>query len=402
MKKFLIVITLIFVIAGGAFAQDPTDIGYDTMRGQLEGFASGVANALPMASTIGLQWSKAYLGQLPHFGVGIAVGFASIPFSSMDALFEAFGIPDFLGEFTDTLPSEFSGLIGMLGFPFPAVVADARIGGIILPFDIGIKAGYIPPELYGILDDATGGFISPDTLDYALFGFDIRYALLKEPKGFSLIPDLIIGGGYNYYRGKIALPMPGMDFAIEDIPIPIAAEVSSLSYDPKNTATYYNYSLSMTDPAVGFSWQSHVIDLKAQISKKILLIITPYAGIGASYGRSRADAGMFVEPTVTKNGAPSSLEEMEKDLAAAEEALDELTGKDKTGLIGEGEYDFSDIAIPTGEDAGFVVSSWVNGWGFRAYGGLSINLFFIKLDASVMYDIIGQSLGAQVGLRIQF
>jgi hypothetical protein len=93
---------------------------------------------------------------------------------------------------------------------------------------------------------------------------------------------------------------------------------------------------------------------------------------------------------------------MEKDLAAAEEALDELTGKDKTGLIGEGEYDFSDIAIPTGEDAGFVVSSWVNGWGFRAYGGLSINLFFIKLDASVMYDIIGQSLGAQVGLRIQF
>ena len=119
---------------------------------------------------------------------------------------------------------------------------------------------------------------------------------------------------------------------------------------------------------------SHVIDLKAQISKKILLIVTPYAGIGASYGRSRADAGMFVEPTVTRDGVPSSLDQMKEDLAAAEQALDELTGKDATGLIGEGEYDFSDIEIPTGEDAGFVVSSWVMGGTSGKSDGLSASV----------------------------
>ena len=32
----------------------------------------------------------------------------------------------------------------------------------------------------------------------------------------------------------------------------------------------------------------------------------------------------------------------------------------------------------------------------------SINLWFVKIDTSVMYDLLAQSLGAQLGLRFQF
>jgi hypothetical protein len=358
---------------------------------------------LPMASTIGLQWSDAFIGKFPHFGVGVTAGFASIPTEDIGNLFAAFGfdgnpIEDL--KASAQLPENASKLLDSLGFPFPAVTAEARLGGFILPFDIGLKAGFIPDSLYGVLDNATGGLVSPNNLDYLLVGFDVRYALVDGHKKF-LIPDIIIGGGYNFYRGKIAIPMPGMDFEIQDIPIPKASAISDFSYDPSDSNSYYNYSVSFSEPSVGFGWESHVIDVKAQVSKKILLIMTPYVGVGASYGRSRADAGMYIEPQVTRDGSSSTISQMQDDLAAAEEAVDDISGKEASELLGD-DLDFSDIEIPETGDGGFLVSSWENGWGFRAYGGLSINLWFVKIDASVMYDILGSNLGAQLGLRFQF
>ncbi len=403
MKKVLIIAVLIAVAAAGAFAQDDlTSTGYDVMRESLQVFTNGVANALPMASTIGLQWSDAFIGKFPHFGVGITAGFASIPTEDLGNLFSAFGFGENpIEELKSSLelPEEAQGLLDSIGFPFPAITAEARIGGFVLPFDIGLKAGFIPKDLYGVLGDATGGLITQDNLDYLLAGFDVRFALVDGHKKF-LVPDIIVGGGYNYYRGKLAIPMPGMEFAISDIPIPKASAISDLSYNPDDPSTYYNYSLNFADPAVGFGWESHVIDLKAQVSKKILWIITPYIGVGASYGRSRADAGMFVAPNVTRDGSGSTISQMKQDLEDAEQALEDLSGKEGSDLLGD-DYDFSDIEIPENQE-GFIVSSWENGWGFRAYGGLSVNLWFVKIDASVMYDLIGQNLGAQLGLRFQF
>ena len=46
-----------------------------------------------------------------------------------------------LGISANDVPSELSDLGGI---PIPATAVEARIGGFILPFDIGIKAGYIP------------------------------------------------------------------------------------------------------------------------------------------------------------------------------------------------------------------------------------------------------------------
>jgi hypothetical protein len=90
--------------------------------------------------------------------------------------------------------------------------------------------------------------------------------------------------------------------------------------------------------------------------------------------------------SVKKNGNKISYDRFEQDIEDAKEALGE-----------DFEYD-----IPIGEEPGFVINRPVNGWGFRAFGGLGVNLFFLKVDAAVMYDILGKSLGAQVGLRLQF
>ena len=80
MKKIILLIILFCIVGiAGTFAQDEMPFDLNTMETAFSGFAAGVARALPMASTVGLQWSDAYIGKLPHLGVGAAVGFSSIP-----------------------------------------------------------------------------------------------------------------------------------------------------------------------------------------------------------------------------------------------------------------------------------------------------------------------------------
>ncbi|MCL2808580.1 MAG: hypothetical protein FWD24_00795 [Treponema sp.] len=40
-------------------------------------------------------------------------------------------------------------------------------------------------------------------------------------------------------------------------------------------------------------------------------------------------------------------------------------------------------------------------WNMRLYGGLSINMFVVKLDFTGMYNLRDSSLGATLGLRFQ-
>ena len=56
-----------------------------------------MAEALPFNATIGLDWSSAYLGQFPHFGVGVTAGASTLPYEAVEQTFQALSI---------TLPSE--------------------------------------------------------------------------------------------------------------------------------------------------------------------------------------------------------------------------------------------------------------------------------------------------------
>ena len=51
---------------------------------------------------------------------------------------------------------------------------------------------------------------------------------------------------------------------------------------------------------------------------------------------------------------------------------------------------------------GIVFEDGVNGWAFRVYGGLSFNIFWLKIDPSLMYNFIDQTVGFQASVRLQF
>ncbi|MFP4382648.1 MAG: hypothetical protein ACLFSE_01280 [Spirochaetia bacterium] len=342
MKKLILLGIIAFLTILPAAAQ--STMNFDTMQQEFQSFADSVAEALPLNASIGHQWSDAYIGQLfsfpPHLGIGATFGFTTIPLSSVTNVFSGLGV---------AVPSELEDLTKYGGIPLPGYSIDARIGGIGIPSDIGVKFGVLHKD--GILS-------LPFDLEYNHFGVDFRFALLK---GNIILPKLSVGAGYNYVFGA-------MNFAAGLG----TTEITSFTAPDGTT-----YDLSLTDPNLRFEWESSVIDLKAQISKKILFI-TPYAGVGASVGLSTAGGGLHSE--LLLNGDPITEEEIAQIEAAFEDA-----GQDPPDL----------------SSLGLIVDSGVNGWTFRVFGGFSLNILIAKLDVGAVYDFIGGYWGGSIGARIQ-
>ncbi|MFA6508470.1 MAG: hypothetical protein WCT14_20390 [Treponemataceae bacterium] len=324
------------------FAQTTATIG--AIQAGASTLVETLATALPFNSTVGLNWSDAYIGQLlsvpPHFGVGVTVGATSVKAAGLTDLLSQLGVPSI------TIPA-------FLGdkLPLPVAVAEARIGGFLLPFDVGVKAGFIPDSAAASLSEMLGGL----KVNYLAAGADIRLALVQQN---ILLPSVIIGVGVNYMKGGLGKTLGS------DLP---------LTY----TAGSDTYNILATAPNVGLTWESTVFDLKAQVSKS-LLIFTPYLGAGASYGMTKA--GYKIESTVTydKNGVPFT---------------------DTTDLINA--LTSAGIAVPDLTASGITYQKTVTGFTYRAYGGLSINILVLKLDVTGLYNFSDGSIGASVGARIQ-
>ncbi len=174
-RAFLVIIVLLSATA--VFA-----VNYSDFQSGFNEFAQDLANGTPFATSTGLGWSQAYIGQFPHFGLGITAGVTTISGGAMQTLADAMGV---------TLPSDFS-YASKYGLPLPGYTIDARIGGFVLPFDIGFKLGYIPPGTFPKVD-----------VNYILFGLDVRYGLLKD-EGWT--PALSVGLGYNHMKASVNVP----------------------------------------------------------------------------------------------------------------------------------------------------------------------------------------------------
>ncbi|MDR2807566.1 MAG: hypothetical protein LBB43_00995 [Spirochaetaceae bacterium] len=271
-------------------------------------FSSSMAGVLPFTSTVGLNWSDAYIGNFPHFGVGLSGGFTSMNVRSFDTLLEQFGVsmPEWLSLSTGAL--------------IPAYALEARLGGFILPFDIGVKFGYIPKEIKDFLGEGL-------RFDYLMVGADIRYAVIREN---LILPNVSVGLGYNYLRGGIGTTLPvNQNFFIG------------------------TEKIAVSNPDLDLMWETSGIDVNAQISKS-LLIFTPYLGLGATYSQS----------------------------SAGYEISAKLADADKDRL--------EDIGVEVAGD-GFSFKKKSDGWGYRAFGGLSFNLAFIRFDLTAMYSFGGDA-----------
>lgn len=340
----LLSIALFLCIAFSAFPLD-----YMTeLKPAFETFSQDMADVLPFNAEIGLGWSDAYVGQFPHFGVGVTVGATTIPFESVQTVLDAFTI---------ILPAELS-YVEQFGFPVPAYTLDARIGGFAIPFDIGLKVGYVPADLMEKMG-------LPLSLQYLLAGADVRFAILKDE---GLVPALSVGAGYSFMKGSLSVPglMSG-DINIANFQV------------PDGSGGYTTHALSLTNPALNLSWDTNVIDVKAQLSKT-LLIFTPYVGAGAMFAMG-SHAGGGVQSALLLDGATPTQAEIDQIIQAFIDAGQTPPDLSTTGIIVE-------KAAPVG-------------WAGRVFGGFSVNLLVIRLDLGASYSFPGGSYGASANLRVQ-
>ena len=340
LRNFSFFITILLIAASPVFSQVNE---LDDLKDTLNKFSGAMAKSLPFNSTLGLNWSDSYIGQLldvpPHFGIGFSVGATTLNIDAINSL---------MGQFGDySLPIDIPA-----GLPLPAYTIDARIGGFVLPFDIGLKFGYLDSDF----QDMLGVHVN-----YMLIGADVRYAILNKK---TLPVKLSVGLGYNYLSGgistKISSDSLGLEFEF---------------YDPQNETD--TYSISLSDPDLALQWHTHCLELKAHVSFS-MPVITPYAGLGLSYAWTNAGFGAKTEMEYKKDGT-------------LVEDIDEIN-KIK-GIVNQLGFDASDTGFGS-----FVDDEAFN---MRLYAGLSFNMAVIRLDLTFMFNIMDSAIGATVGLRFQ-
>lgn len=343
MKKIIITLSLMVMMVFSLPALD-----YSVYEDGFEAFASEIAKSLPFNAAIGLNWSDAYIGSFPHFGVGITVGATAIPYDAMKPVIDALGAD--LGSEMDFLET--------WGAPFPAYTIEGRVGGVVLPFDAGLKLGVLP-------DDAIK--LKGIKMDYLMLGGDVRYQLIKSR---GPIPEVSFGVGYTMLNGGVTLPgILGGDQLID------------LGVDGDGDSN--NDWVKLTDPDLNFNWQSHVIDFKIQASKK-LVVITPNVGLGLSYGTSSAGGGAETSVYYSGDGV----------------AYTQITQAQIDAIIAA--FNALGLTPPGLTSSGLLVESDAKGWAMRVFGGLSLNLALLKFDLSGMYNFTSGSLGVALNTRIQF
>lgn len=346
--KRTVVILLLLALATTAWAQDTTTIG--EYEDGFQNFVDEFSKSLPMNSTIGLNWSDAYIGQLlrvpPNVGFGVTAGVTTIPYRAFDGLFDDLGID---------VPSEISDF-DAVGVPFPAYAIDARVGGVVLPFDVGLKFGTLP-----------GGVDFGDAnVEYTLFGADIRYAIIEQ--GMALRPDVSIGIGYNRLNGAVSVPSGIGQIQIADVP------------DPNNPGS--TTQLALDEPDLEFDWGANIFDFRAQASKKILFV-EPTIGIGAAVGVADSAAQLSSDLLINDGGSFRAVTDQEiADIKQAASA---------SGVTLPDEFDKESLGV----------SSNVNTFAFRIFGGTSFNILVLRLDLGLMYNITSGSVGGSLGARIQ-
>jgi hypothetical protein len=333
---------LLVLTSGLAVAQN---VDYSTFEDSFESFASDVASSLPLNSSIGNNTPDAYIGQLlsapPHFSIGVTTGASTIPYKTVEAAMKDLDLDT--GQI-----NQFSGI----GVPLPAYTVDARVGGFILPFDVGLKIGGVPRTDFGML---------PAELEYFLVGADVRYAVIEQG---AVLPNVSVGVGYNYLSGQVFVP----DVYSNDYTF----EIPDGSGD----------TLSFSDPDLTFNWQSSVIDFKVQASKQFL-VVTPFAGLGTSVGISSAGGGL--ESKLQYDDGGGTRDATKSDIKDIEDAF-EAAGFDAPELD---------------PDQGIAIGSDVNGWGLRAFGGVGFNILALKLDLGLGYDILGRNVMGSLSARFQ-
>ncbi|MGN0728428.1 hypothetical protein [Treponema sp.] len=162
-----------------------TDRPFSVTKDGIDDFCDELVDSIPNSQAQQNVYAEAWIGKLfPgfHFGAGVNAGGSALDISGLKDAALALGI-DEIKDIEDTLI-------------FPTITVDARLGGIILPFDIGITAMSIDTSKIDSIDEN----IDPVAIEFFTLGADIRYAILQ---GGFLLPKWSVGAGFYYTKGGV-------------------------------------------------------------------------------------------------------------------------------------------------------------------------------------------------------
>jgi hypothetical protein len=261
MRKIYVIIIMIALVSACAYS----DVQMNQFESAFKDFASDMAGSLDVNSTIGANWSDAYVGNFPHFGLGLTAGATTVSPSTSKDLFTSMGA---------SVPSG----INSIGIPIPATVATFKIGLPVLPMDLGFKLGFVPASVVKSMMGSSGSDFT-----YLNYGVQLRYALVKQ-KG--LLPNVSIGAAYDHVNGEVTVP----------------TNLGSQTY----TFSPSSYYITASNPKMDVSWKSNTFDFTAQVSKKFFILV-PYLGAGLTFGKSEVDGGVDSSINTNYPGGVSAL-----------------------------------------------------------------------------------------------
>lgn len=250
MKKNILAIAILF-ICFSVNAQE--SVSKNSVTDQFVNFSNTLTSIMPENITALNVWPEAHIGKFfpafpPHFGFGISAAGTLIDTSFAKDTFDTLSKLILKDMSNIKLNFECNDIMVL-----PTCAINARIGGFLLPFDVGVFGVATIPNLpqefnFGDFDAS---------VEYLTFGADLRYAIYE---GNIFMPKVSLGFGYFYAQQEL-------NFDINKTKSATHNEV------PTNVNINANVNLLL---------KTHTFFAQMQISKKIL-IITPFIGARAYY-----------------------------------------------------------------------------------------------------------------------
>ena len=335
MKRIISIVLIITMILTAASAADTTNQQtlteeQEALNKVMDDFCSQLADFIPKSITGMNLWADAHIGNiiplsgLPHLGAGATMGGVLIPTNLMKTFAAAF--PKKVKEWES--------------FPLPAISFDARVGGLFLPFDVGVHLmaleGY-EKEFFGVKVEMT------NILSY---GADIRFAILQES---LVLPALSIGLGYTKARGEFSLTTT--DILPDNASQVISGAIGSLTGNETQRA------FTILDVA----YNTDIYTMTLQLSKKILLL-TPFIGAKA-VGQNGKYTYSYTYDKIEGQNYSSEIKSVERKLK-----FDDLTN--------------SNIK-------------------FSVFAGLGVDFLIIQTTLGVNYDFSDKSWAGSISLHVK-
>lgn len=276
-NKIIVALAATAIVGSSAvFALGIDDTTKQNVSNGMNDFAKELLTAVPEAATQQNVWADAYIGKLfpsfpIHLGGGITIGGSQLDMtgfkSATESLTQGYNslatsdFASFMASHEDFKMSTMDFTIPD-SFFMPTATVDIRLGGIMLPFDVGICAMMTNPSLFNVdLSNPESILSSSNAMSFSAFGFDgtfdyltigadIRYCLYE---GNLILPKISLGGGYYYVKGEFAVNSTS------------TAEASG-----EGTVT--------TTANMDLSFKTQVMFLQAQVSKNFAFA-TVYGGL---------------------------------------------------------------------------------------------------------------------------